>query len=116
MLAALLLNPVEAFPAAKPRPAIKVKYIWPPLDYEADVDKEITRQEEITRKKPTRAKAEKVVEAVLARDLAEIENIPEADALELISRRKAEHLAQMARQAIEDDDEEALGLIFLMME
>ena len=33
-----------------------------------------------------------------------------------IEASKAEHLAQLARQAMEDDDEEALTLIFQMME
>lgn len=123
MLAALLLNPVMAHPTGPPKTdwkpsRLKISYQWPPPGYELNIDQEIERQAEISQKRPARArgKATKVIDGRLARELARQEEIQLADAQELIKRRKAEYLVQMARQAIEDEDEEALTLILLLME
>lgn len=106
MLAALLLNQPAAFPSGapppKPRPAIKVKYVWPPLNDGAGVELVITRQEEISRErvalKKSKARAKSTVSA------------------ERIQRLKSLELAQIARDAIEADDEDALALVLLLME
>ncbi len=122
MLAGLLLNLVAAYPSGapppKPRPAITVKYIWPPPGYELKIEQEIERQEETPHKPPVkaRARAVKAVDRRLAQALARQEEMRVGDAQELIRRHKAEFLAQMARKAIEDDDEDALAFIFLMMD
>ncbi len=121
MLAALLLNPVMAHPTGVPAKErgpsrLKISYQWPPPGYERNIDQEIAHQEEISQKRPTRAKATKAVDRQLARDLARQEEIRVADAKELIQRRKAEYLAQMARQAVEDEDEDALVMVLLLME
>ena len=116
MLAALLLNPVMAHPTGPPeteKPSkLKISYQWQPPGYELKVDQEIERQQPAQ----SRAKAAKAVDRRLARELARQEEIRVSDAQELIKRRKAEYLAQIARQAIEDEDEEALLMVLLLME